>query len=190
MLFPELMYIGSGPFFWTDPDPGSDPNHNLEISMPLGLFITKNVFPNAIFMDFHKDIPCSSLQEMHSVWPSKIRVLWAIWNPIRFRYLSAGICNVLPVHITMPLVSLFVQKFTRVQCKKYRYRNTGRAKASVGDPDPDPHVFEPPGSGSGSTSQRYGSGSGSFYHYAKIVRKTLIPTILWLFLTFYLWKIM
>jgi hypothetical protein len=26
----------------------------------------------------------------------------------------------------------------------------------------------------------------SFYHHAKIVRKTLIPTILWLFLTFYL----
>jgi hypothetical protein len=61
---------------------------------------------------------------------------------------------------------------------------------SVADPDPDPHVFEPPGSGS--TSQRYGSGSGSgsFYHHAKIVRKTLIPTILWLFLTFYLWKMM
>jgi hypothetical protein len=40
--------------------------------------------------------------------------------------------------------------------------------------DPNPHVFKPPGSGS--TSQRYGS--GSFYHHAKIVRKTLIPTIL------------
>jgi hypothetical protein len=42
--------------------------------------------------------------------------------------------------------------------------------------DPDPPVFGPPGSGS--TSQRHGSGSGSFYQYAKIVRKTLIPTIL------------
>ncbi len=58
------------------------------------------------------------------------------------------------------------------------------------NPDPDPHVFGPPRSGS--TSQRYGSGScsgsgsGSFYHHAKIVRKTLIPTFLWLFLTFYL----
>jgi hypothetical protein len=40
--------------------------------------------------------------------------------------------------------------------------------SSVADPDPpDPHVFGPPG-----------SGSGSFYHHAKIVRKTLIPTIL------------
>ncbi len=53
--------------------------------------------------------------------------------------------------------------------------------------DPDLHVFGP----SGSTSQKYGSGSGScsgsgsFYHHAKIVRKTLIPTILWLFLTFF-----
>ncbi len=49
------------------------------------------------------------------------------------------------------------------------------------DPNPDPHVFGPPGSGT--TSQRYGSGtgsctgSGSFFHRAKIVRKTLIPTI-------------
>ncbi len=42
------------------------------------------------------------------------------------------------------------------------------------EPDPDPHVFGPPGSGS--TSQRYGS--GSFYHHAKIVRKTLISSIL------------
>jgi hypothetical protein len=31
-----------------------------------------------------------------------------------------------------------------------------------------------------SISQRYGSGSGSFYNQAKIVRKTLIPTVLWL----------
>ncbi len=45
------------------------------------------------------------------------------------------------------------------------------------DPDsPDPHVFGPPGSGS--IIQRYGSGSGSFSNYAKIVRKTLITTIL------------
>ncbi len=52
------------------------------------------------------------------------------------------------------------------------------AIGSVPDPDPpDPHVFGSPG-----------AGSGSFYHHAKIVRKTLIPTILWLFLTFYLWK--
>ncbi len=62
------------------------------------------------------------------------------------------------------------------------------------DPNPDPRVFGPPGSGS--TSQRYGSGScsgsgsGSFSHHAKLVRKTLIPIILWLFLTFYLWKMM
>jgi hypothetical protein len=40
--------------------------------------------------------------------------------------------------------------------------------------DPDPYVFGPPGSGS--VSQRHGS--GSLYHQAKIVRKTLIPTVL------------
>jgi hypothetical protein len=54
-------------------------------------------------------------------------------------------------------------------------------KSSVPDPDPmDPHVVGPPGSGS--ISQRYGSGSGSgsgsFYYQAKIVRKTLIFTVL------------
>jgi hypothetical protein len=49
---------------------------------------------------------------------------------------------------------------------------------SVANPDPDPYVFGPPGSGS--VSQRYGS--GSLYHQVKIVRKTLIPTVLWLFL--------
>ncbi len=32
----------------------------------------------------------------------------------------------------------------------------------------------------GFISQRSGSGSGSFYHQAKIVRKTLMPTVLWL----------
>ncbi len=48
---------------------------------------------------------------------------------------------------------------------------------------PDPDVFGPPGFSSGTIRQRYGSGSGSgsFYHQAKIVRKTLIPTSLWLF---------
>ncbi len=39
-----------------------------------------------------------------------------------------------------------------------------------------------PGSGSGSISPRYGS--GSFYLQAKLVRKTLIPTILWLLYDF------
>ncbi len=49
------------------------------------------------------------------------------------------------------------------------------------DPDlskHDPYVFEP----SGSVSQR--SGSRSFYHEAKIVSKTLIPTVLWLIFDF------
>jgi hypothetical protein len=50
------------------------------------------------------------------------------------------------------------------------------------NPDPDPHVFGAPGSGSTSQSYESGSGScsgsGSFYHHAKILRKTLIPTIL------------
>jgi hypothetical protein len=50
-------------------------------------------------------------------------------------------------------------------------------KAICSVPDPDPHLFGLP---SGSISQRYesGSGFGSFYQQAKIVRKTLIPTVL------------
>jgi hypothetical protein len=71
--------------------------------------------------------------------------------------------------------------------------------SSVADPNPDPpdpHVFGPPGSGS--TCKRFksgsgscsGSGSGSFYHHAKIVRKTLIPTILLFFMTFLSLKMM
>ncbi len=42
--------------------------------------------------------------------------------------------------------------------------------------------FGTPGSGFGSISQRYGS--GSFYHQAKRVRKTMIPTVLWLLYDF------
>ncbi len=51
-------------------------------------------------------------------------------------------------------------------------------RKSVPDPYPDSHIFGPPGSYS--ISQRYGggSGSGSFYQKAKMVRKTLIPTVL------------
>jgi hypothetical protein len=60
----------------------------------------------------------------------------------------------------------------------YIFTAFGLGTSSV---DPlDPYVFGPPGSGS--VSQRYWS--GSFYHQAKIVRKTLIPTVLWLLLAF------
>jgi hypothetical protein len=57
--------------------------------------------------------------------------------------------------------------------------------SSVADPNPDPsdpYVFGPPGSGS--INQRHGSGFGSFYHQTKIVRKSLIPTVLLLLFNF------
>ncbi len=44
------------------------------------------------------------------------------------------------------------------------------------------YVFGPPGSGSGSIRQKYGS--GSFYRQPKIVRKTMIPTALWILFDF------
>ncbi len=50
--------------------------------------------------------------------------------------------------------------------------------------DPDPHVCGPPGSGFISLSYRSGSGSRSFNHWAKIVRKNLISTVLWLHFDF------
>jgi hypothetical protein len=55
-------------------------------------------------------------------------------------------------------------------------KNSSYATLFVSVADPDPYVFEPPGS----INKRYGSrsGSGSFYHQAKIVRKTLIPSVL------------
>ncbi len=68
--------------------------------------------------------------------------------------------------------------FVQFHCEWIRIQ-----KSSVADPDPlDPYVFGP--SGSGSISQRYGSKFGSFYHQAKIVRKTLIPTVLFLLCDF------
>ncbi len=66
-----------------------------------------------------------------------------------------------------------------ILCMEKRW-HCGEASVTDPDPNPDPdspdlHVFGPPGFGS--ISQMYGSGSESFYHHAKIVRKTLIPTI-------------
>jgi hypothetical protein len=54
-------------------------------------------------------------------------------------------------------------------CQKEEFQLIHDGFCSVADPDPnpedpDPPVFGPPG-------------SGSFYHHAKTVRKTLIPTI-------------
>jgi hypothetical protein len=46
--------------------------------------------------------------------------------------------------------------------------------------DPETYVFGPPGSGSAGQK----SGSGSFHHQAKIVRKNLIPAVLWLLYDF------
>ncbi len=83
-----------------------------------------------------------------------------------------------PQHLRGYLPSLAVLLSTRHW--KVGPSKVSMVKTSV--PDPDPQVYGPPGSGS--ISQRYGSGSGSFYHQAKIVWKTLIPTVLWLLLDF------
>ncbi len=76
--------------------------------------------------------------------------------------------------------------FDTTLLKKVNQKPYGTQTISVADPDadldPDPYVFGPPGSEF--VSQRYES--GSFYHQTKIVRKTLIPTVLrisWNFLS-------
>ncbi len=61
------------------------------------------------------------------------------------------------------------------------WKEEGSKMSSVGDPN---RIFGPPRSGAGSVSTRYGSGSGSFVHQAKIGKKTLIPTVLWLLYDF------
>jgi hypothetical protein len=65
------------------------------------------------------------------------------------------------------------------------YRSTGKPVTSFADSDSlDPYVFRSPGSVS--ASQMYGSGSGSFYHQAKMLRKTFIPTGTVLFCGFFM----
>ncbi len=61
---------------------------------------------------------------------------------------------------------------------RIRIRRT-RMFLDLPDPDPDPSLFVRTG---------FGSGSGSFKHQAKIVRKTLISTVLWLLHDFISWK--
>ncbi len=78
----------------------------------------------------------------------------------------------------------FIKESPRASCRSKFKPISGKQvcleRNSVADPDP--YVFAPPGSGS--ISQRYGS--GSFCHQARIVRITLIPTVLWLLYDFLL----
>jgi hypothetical protein len=112
--------------------------------------------------------------------------------------------TVLPVSSPLtPIESLILSKLENyffeilLLCHngQYKKNNACAALTSVLDPDPDQtldpdppdlHVFGPPGSGS--FRQRYGIRIlfwilirillSSFYHQAKIIRKTLIPTVL------------
>ncbi len=70
----------------------------------------------------------------------------------------------------------------------YPYKPVLRIRMFLGLLDPDPDVFGPPGSGSGYISTKYGSGSGSFNNQEKLVWKTLIPTVLWLFLWHFIFE--
>jgi hypothetical protein len=70
----------------------------------------------------------------------------------------------------MPFVYLVQKKLAKNPVLRIRIRI--RMFLGILDPDPDPLV------------RGTKSGSGSFYHQAKRVRKTLIPTALRLFLLF------
>jgi hypothetical protein len=96
--------------------------------------------------------------------------LWGILNLINF-YFEGGFFLYATLFRMPPLRFHFVGgcwDLTQDDC----------LRSSV--PDPDPHVFGSPVSGP--ISQRYGS--WSFHHQAKIVRNTLIPSVLRLLLAF------
>ncbi len=81
-------------------------------------------------------------------------------------------------------------RISRQDTSSHEYTNSNTRdripKGRVVNPNPDPSVSQRYRYGSGS-----GSGSRSFYHQAKIVRQTLIPTVFCdFFTTFYLRKIM
>ncbi len=83
---------------------------------------------------------------------------------------------------TKTTIMIFFVLSTRDSCPGYQCCGSGSESGSTGSTCFRPH-------GSGSISHRYRSGSGSefFYHQAKIVRKTLIPTAcfvtsFWLFI--------
>jgi hypothetical protein len=61
-----------------------------------------------------------------------------------------------------------------------RINSENNTIVSTRDADPDPYVFGPRASATVSVNDKYGFGSGfgSFHHQAKIVRKTLISTVL------------
>jgi hypothetical protein len=100
---------------------------------------------------------------------------------------KARLCSKLPRKLSSPARSnkrrtlTTVRRLTSVTSMTVLPAKSRRRLAvCVAGSVPDPHVSVPPGSGF--ISQRYGS--GSFYHKAKIVRKTSIPTVLRLLLDF------
>ncbi len=87
---------------------------------------------------------------------------------------AGGGLHRLPGQRTHPRHPGPIQEESQVSCL------SGSSIGSVADPDP--YVFGPPGFGSGSISHKYGF--GSFYHPAKTVRNTLIPTVFLLLFDF------
>ncbi len=80
-----------------------------------------------------------------------------------------------------------IRRLKRYEVAQYKVLIVKYAKVSivtsVADPDPTP-TPDPGPSDPFVLFSGYGSGSGSFYHQAKIVRKTMIPSALWLLFDF------
>jgi hypothetical protein len=130
---------------------------------------------------------------VHSSPPPPSPTDLAVQVNFTYRFFSLGKCAAITCNINLVIVAAYCSFISWTPLHLGISYSTSHCLSpylsivctSVADPDPpNSHVFGPPGSGS--TNQMYGS--GSFYFHAKIVRKTLIPIILWLFLTFYLWK--
>ncbi len=106
-----------------------------------------------------------------------------------FKYFKVMLYNISKTNWT-------ILKTNLLNLHRFSFQNIrSRSGSGVGKIIPDPtcpksavsnriwiwiDVSVPTVSGSGSISHR----SGSFHHYAKIVRKTLIPTVLWLLYEF------
>jgi hypothetical protein len=129
-------------------------------------------------------------------------------NPLQGGSITSTLLGNVINHVTiLPFVVIFNRCLLPCPSNFFFKGSLARDFSSVAEPDPNPdpdpsdsHVFGPPGFGSRSICQRYGygsgsgsgsrSGSGSFYHQAKKVRKTLIPTAFWLLFDFLSLKMM
>ncbi len=136
----------------------------------MGLYHLKKILKIAGLTEFY----CESNEPSQA---SQFKWLEYTFNPCFFLLKQFGLGFECVNYIFGNSISMTSQMFdVLLTCSKNYLQFYSVANPDQNPDPPDPHAFGPPGSGSESIRQRYGS--GSFYHQAKIVRKTLIPTAL------------